>query len=107
MEVLSENQEKETEPLPTVSPARNNEAPSSIGKKKESFESQLIHILKDSIPTPQQHTAPLVPDSDADKMFLYSLLPKMKQLNQSASFDFQIKVMQLLQQYLADNRNTM
>jgi hypothetical protein len=66
VEVLSENQEKETEPLPT---ARTNEAPLSIGKKRESFERQVIHILKDSIPTPQQHTAPLVPDRDADKMF--------------------------------------
>jgi hypothetical protein len=35
MEVLSENEEKEIEPLLTIAPARTSEAPSSVGKKRE------------------------------------------------------------------------
>lgn len=96
MEVLPEN---ETGPLPTIPAARPKDLHSSVGKKEkeeESFESEVINILQTSIPRAQEYRAPLMPDSNADKMFLFSLLPEMKQLNQSASFDFQIKVMQFI-----------
>lgn len=73
-------------------------------KKKEGFETQLINLLKLNQASSNQ-TSMLPQDNDADKLFLLSLLPKMKALNSSASFDFQIQVMQLLQGYLSDGKN--
>ncbi|KAG8265404.1 hypothetical protein J6590_095501 [Homalodisca vitripennis] len=63
--------------------------------KKANFETQLIDILKaqqTSIPTPGPS------DDDDNKMFLLSLLPKMRQLSENMSFEFRIKVMQCLQE---------
>lgn len=63
--------------------------------KKEDSESQLFDILEvahTSNPTPESS------DDDDNKLFLLSLLPKMRQLSDDASFEFRIKVMQCLQE---------
>lgn len=68
-------------------------------KRKETFETQLITMLQKQNPTP------VTDENDPEKMFLLSLLPKMKKLNASALFDFEIKCMQLLQSYLDNTQS--
>lgn len=66
-------------------------------KPKANFETQLIDILKgQQNQTPEPTPAPS--DDDENKLFLLSLLPKMRKLSPNASFDFRIKVMQCLQE---------
>ncbi|XP_054262823.1 uncharacterized protein LOC128986462 [Macrosteles quadrilineatus] len=63
--------------------------------KKEDSESQLFDILEvahSSNPTPGSS------DDDDNKLFLLSILPKMRQLSDDVSFEFRIKVMQCLQE---------
>lgn len=94
-----DEQDPEENPIPAVMPR----VPCAK-KGKEGFETQLINLLKLNQASSNQ-TSMLPQDNDADKLFLLSLLPKMKALNSSASFDFQIQVMQLLQSYLSDDKN--
>lgn len=63
--------------------------------KKETFETQLLEILK-SEQTANQSSGSS--EDDDNKMFLLSLLPKMRLLSEDASFEFRIKVMQCLQE---------
>ncbi|XP_039281497.1 uncharacterized protein LOC120350778 [Nilaparvata lugens] len=64
--------------------------------KKGNFETQLLEILKEqSTPNPPPGPSD---DNDDNKLFLLSLLPKMRQLSENASLQFRIQVMQCLQE---------